>query len=59
MKVSGYENIQDFVDELGSNNVNLNKETSVVKLSSSFYPTHLEKIEALERESFNLKNEVV
>ena len=60
VKVSGFENIHDFVNEFEPNNDKVDREASVVKLSSQLYPTHLEeKIKALERECFNLKNEVV
>jgi len=60
VKVSGFENITDFVNEFESNNDKVYKETSVVKLSSQLYHTDLEeKIEALGRECLSLKNEVV
>ena len=57
VKVSGFENIQDFVNEFESNNDKVDREKSVVKLSSNLYTTNLEeKIEGLERECLNLKN---
>jgi hypothetical protein len=57
VKVAGFENIQDFVNEFESNNDKVDREKSVVKLSSNLYTTNLEeKIKGLERECLNLKN---